>query len=202
MSYFDIVIGVVILLLGLKGILNGFFRELFGLVGIVGGVFIASRFGTFVGQTLSDVIFHLQNKAAINFAGFVLTLGIFWLIMVGIGFAFKRLSILSGLGSVDKIMGFIVGAGKFFLIVSVVAYAFYNIKIVKINMQATMDKSILFPILVTTGGYIMKMDTVEIQKDINATVINKQTQIQNKIESSVKEKVQNSISEDIKKRTN
>ena len=202
MSYFDIVIGVIILLLGLKGILNGFFRELFGLVGIVGGVFIASRFGTFVGETLLNPIFHLQNKAAINFAGFVLTLGIFWLIMVGIGLAFQKLSSVSGLGSLDKVMGFVVGAGKFFLIVSVVAYAFYNIKIIRTNMQATMDKSVLFPILVTTGGYIMKMDTTEIQKDVNTTVADKQVQVQNKIETVVKEKVQKSVSEDINKRAN
>jgi membrane protein required for colicin V production len=202
MSYFDIVVGVVILLLGLKGILNGFFRELFGLVGIVGGVFIASRFGTPVGETLSDIIFHFENKAALNFTGFVLTLGVFWIMMVGVGFLFKKLSRVSGLGSIDKLMGFIVGAGKFFLIAAVVAYAFFNIKIVKTNMQATMDKSFLFPILVSTGAYIMKMDTTEIQNDVNATVEDKQTQMQNKIETTVKEKVQHSISEDIKKRVN
>jgi membrane protein required for colicin V production len=202
MSYFDIVVGVVILLLGLKGILNGFFRELFGLVGIVGGVFIASRFGTPVGETLSDIIFHFENKAALNFTGFVLTLGVFWIMMVGVGFLFKKLSRVSGLGSIDKLMGFIVGAGKFFLIAAVVAYAFFNIKIVKTNMQATMDKSFLFPILVSTGGYIMKMDTTEIQNDINTTVSDKQLQVQNKIETTVKEKVQHSITEDIKKRVN
>jgi membrane protein required for colicin V production len=202
MSYFDIVVGVVILLLGLKGILNGFFRELFGLVGIVGGVFIASRFGTPVGETLSDIIFHFENKAALNFTGFVLTLGVFWIMMVGVGFLFKKLSRVSGLGSIDKLMGFIVGAGKFFLIAAVVAYAFFNIKIVKTNMQATMDKSFLFPILVSTGAYIMKMDTTEIQNDVNATVEDKQTQMQNKIETTVKEKVQHSITEDIKKRVN
>lgn len=202
MSYFDIVVGIIILLLGLKGILNGFFRELFGLVGIVGGVFIASRFGTPVGQLLSDIIFHFENKAAVNFTGFVLTLGIFWLMMVGVGFLFKKLSTISGLGSVDKLMGFIVGAGKFFLIAAVVAYAFFNIKIVKTNMQSTMDKSFLFPILVSTGGYIMKMDTAEIQNDINTTVSDKQLQVQNKIQTTVKEKVQHSITEDIKKRVN
>ena len=209
MSYFDIIVGVVILLLGLKGILNGFFRELFGLVGIVGGVFIASRFGTSLGEILSDLIFHFENKAAINFAGFVLALGLFWLMMVGVGVLFKKLSTISGLSSVDKLMGFIVGAGKFFLIASVVAYAFFNIKIVKTNMQATMDKSFLFPILVSTGGYIMKMDMTPIQNDTNetnetnetnATISNKQ--IQNKFETTVKEKVQTSITEDIKKRVN
>jgi membrane protein required for colicin V production len=202
MSYFDIVIGVIVLLLGLKGILNGFFREMFGLIGIVGGVFIASRFGTSIGQTLSDLLFHFQNKAAVNFTGFVVTLGLFWLIMVGIGFAFRQLSNISGLGPVDKVMGFVVGAGKFFLIISVVAYAFYNIKIVRTNMQATMDKSFLFPILVATGGYIMKMDTGTIQKDINATVETKQTEVENKMETSIKEKVKTSISQEIKKKAN
>ena len=39
-SIFDLVVGSIILLLGLKGILNGFFKELFGLIGIVGGIFI------------------------------------------------------------------------------------------------------------------------------------------------------------------
>jgi membrane protein required for colicin V production len=202
MSYFDIVIGVIVLLLGLKGILNGFFREMFGLIGIVGGVFIASRFGTSIGQTLSDLLFHFQNKAAVNFTGFVVTLGLFWLIMVGIGFAFRQLSNISGLGPVDKVMGFVVGAGKFFLIISVVAYAFYNIKIVRTNMLATMDKSFLFPILVATGGYIMKMDTGTVQKDINATVETKQTEVENKMETSIKEKVKTSISQEIKKKAN
>lgn len=76
-------------------------------------------------------------------------------------------------------------------------------------MQATMDKSFLFPILVSTGGYIMKMDMTPIQNDTNetnetnetnATISNKQ--IQNKFETTVKEKVQTSITEDIKKRVN
>ena len=202
MSYFDIVIGVIVLLLGLKGILNGFFRELFGLIGIVGGVFIASRFGTTVGETLSDLVFHFQNKAAVTFTGFVVTLGLFWLLMVGIGFTFKQLSSISGLGPLDKIMGFVVGAGKFFLIISVVAYAFYNIKIVRTNMQATMDKSFLFPVLVATGGYIMKMDTGIVQKDINTTAETNQTEVQNKIETSMKEKMKDSLTQEIKKKVN
>ena len=67
-------------------------------------------------------------------------------------------------------------------------------------MQATMDKSILFPILVTTGGYIMKIDTGDIQKDINATVETKQEQVEKKVQTSIKEKVETTISEEIKKK--
>ena len=45
-SYFDLVVGLLIVLVGLKGIVNGFIREVFGLIGIVGGVFIASVYAT------------------------------------------------------------------------------------------------------------------------------------------------------------
>ncbi len=207
MSYFDVVIGIVVLLLGLKGVLNGFFRELFGLVGIIGGVFVASRFGTSFGELLSNVIFHFETQAAVNFTGFVLTLGIFWIMMVSVGLTFKKLSSVSGLGSIDKGMGFLVGSGKFFLIASVVTYAFFNIKIVKTNMQSTMEQSFLFPILVSTGAYIMKMDTTQLQNEINATNETNETnttasrkEIEDKMERSVKEKVHKSITENIKKR--
>ncbi len=39
-NYFDIIVSVIVLFLGLKGIINGFFKELFGLLGIVAGILI------------------------------------------------------------------------------------------------------------------------------------------------------------------
>ncbi|WP_345991475.1 CvpA family protein [Sulfurimonas sp. HSL-1716] len=201
-SYFDIIVGAIILLLGLKGIINGFFKELFGLIGIIGGVFVASRAGGSIGQMLSDSLLHIQNQTAINFTGFLVTLAVFWLVMVGVGFAFKKLSKLSGLGPVDKIMGFVVGAGKFFLIIAVIAYAVYNIKVIKTNMQDTMKSSILFPVLVETGGFIMKLDTTQVSKDINETVTKKQEEMQTQIEKTIaesKDKVLKDVSDQIQK---
>ncbi len=169
-SYFDLIASVIILLLGLKGMLNGFFKELFGLVGIIGGIFIASRVGEKVGQALSDMIFNFENSAAIGFTGFLTTLAIFWLFMVGIGHLFKKLSLLSGLGIYDRIFGFIFGSAKFFLIAAVIAHAAYNIKAVRSTIDSSMSNSVLFPALVETGGYIMKLDPVEISDDINSTI--------------------------------
>jgi len=169
-NYFDLIASVIILMLGLKGILNGFFKEVFGLVGIIGGIFVASRVGDSVGQALSDMIFKFENSAAISFAGFLVTLAIFWIFMIGIGYIFKKLSLLSGLGIFDRILGFVFGASKFFLIAAVIAHAAYNIKAIKSTLEAPMANSFLFPALVTTGAFIMKLDPIEISDDINNSI--------------------------------
>jgi membrane protein required for colicin V production len=166
-NYFDIVAASIILLLGLKGILNGFFKEVFGLVGIIGGLFIASRLGDTVGTYINDLIFHFQSPSAVSFAGFIATLAVFWLIMIALGTLFKKLSILSGLGIYDKILGFVFGASKFFLIAAVIAHAAYNIKAVRSTLDSALQGSVLFPIMVETGGFIMKIDPVQISDKIN-----------------------------------
>ena len=188
-NYFDLIVSIIILLLGLKGILNGFFKEAFGLVGIIGGLFVASRVGDKVGVYLNENIFHFANDSAINFTGFLFTLIIFWLAMIAIGFAFKKLSSLSGLGLVDKILGFVFAAGKFFLIAAVIAFAIYNIKAIRPTLDSAMKGSILFPILVETGGYIMKIDPTEVSSNINTTIDNATQKVQENIQENIKEQV-------------
>ncbi len=170
LNYFDLIVGVIILLLGLKGILNGFFKELFGLVGIIGGIFIASRFGSDVGQVVSDAVFKFDSQAAISFTGFLVTLLVFWVLMIGAGMLFKKLSAASGLGPFDRILGFVFGSGKFFLIASVIVYAVFNINAIRKNLEPAMENSTLFGIMVATGGYIMKLDTEKLAQDVNETV--------------------------------
>lgn len=175
-SYFDIVISILVLFLGLKGIINGFFKELFGLIGIIGGIFLASRVGDDVGKFINDTILKFENDAAVSFTGFLVTLALFWLFMIIVGAIFKRLSSLSGLGIFDKILGFVFSAGKFFLIASVIVYAAYNIKAMRPNLDSIMKNSFMFPVLVETGSVIMKLDPIEISSDINDT-INKSSEI-------------------------
>ncbi|MBE0513431.1 CvpA family protein [Sulfurimonas sp.] len=200
-SYFDIIVSIIILFLGLKGIINGFFKELFGLLGIIGGIFIASRVGDDVGLLISDSIFKFENSSAISFTGFLATLALFWLLMIAVGLIFKKLSSLSGLGIFDKILGFIFSAGKFFLIAAVISYAAYNIKAMRTNIDSMMQNSLIFPVLVEVGSVIMKLDPIEISDDINATIQKGSDMVQNSIESNIKEPAANII-DDAKKRIN
>jgi len=194
-NYFDLVAAIIILLLGLKGIINGFFKEVFGLVGIIGGIFVASRIGDSVGEELNSLIFNFSSPAAVSFLGFLTTLALFWLLMVLVGFIFKKLSSLSGLGPLDKILGFIFGASKFFLIAAVIAHAAYSIKAVKSTIDSAMGSSILFPIMVETGAFIMKIDPVGMSEDINDTIDSTAQALQEKTSQIVEESAEEKIEE-------
>ncbi len=193
-NYFDLVAASIILLLGLKGIINGFFKEVFGLLGIVGGIFIASRVGESVGAHLNAIL-NLSSPAAISFMGFLVTLASFWILMVFIGYLFKKLSSLSGLGPVEKILGFVFGASKFFLITAVIANAAYNVNALRPTVNSVMSNSVLFPVLVETGGFIMKIDPVGISNDINATIQKGTEAVQSKTQDIIDNTMQKKIIE-------
>lgn len=170
-NYFDAIVGSIVLLLGLKGLLNGFSKELFGLVGIVGGLFVASHVGGALGEFLNNTFFNFESTSAVNLVGFVFTVGIFWLLMVALGAGFKRLSSLSGLGPVDKVLGFIVGASKFFFIISVIVYALFSVTAIRENFGTKMQSSIFFEPMFATGNFILHIETDDVTGllDVNKT---------------------------------
>ena len=76
--WFDVFILGFTLLLGLKGILNGLIKEAFGLLGIVGGVFIASKYSNQAALFIQDTFYKIQNESLASFVGFLALLILFW----------------------------------------------------------------------------------------------------------------------------
>lgn len=162
LNYFDVAVGSIVLLLGLKGLLNGFSKEVFGMIGIVGGVFVASHLGGYIGKVLSDSLFHFETATAINLMGFIFALGIFWLLMVALGSGFKKLSTLSGLGAVDQVLGFVVGSSKFFFILSIIVYALFSVTAIRENFEEKMADSIFYGPMMATGNFILHIETDDV----------------------------------------
>ena len=69
--WFDILIFGLTFLLGLKGIVNGLIKEIFGLLGVIGGVLLASRYAQTAGNLINDRIYKINNEELIIFAGFL-----------------------------------------------------------------------------------------------------------------------------------
>ncbi len=161
-SLLDLVSIALILFLGIKGIFRGFVKEVFGLIGIIGGIYVASRYAEGAGNFIDVNFLDLQNKGSLYLIGFIAVLIAFWLFATMIGFLLGKLVHSSGLGIVDKILGFVVGGAKVFLIFSVIIYVFSNIGIFKASINNLFSGSMMYPIFQEVGAKIVKIDPSQI----------------------------------------
>lgn len=164
-NIFDLIVVALITILGLKGLFRGLTKEFFGLVGIVGGVFIASRLSKDTGEIVNGII-PMQNENTILISGFVLSLVVFWIIAYILGSVLAKVFKMSGLGIFDRILGFAFGASKIFLLFSMISYAVSQVKMINDNLAPKLKTSIVFPILKETGSYIIRLDTSGFQTEI------------------------------------
>ncbi len=157
-NYFDITIGSIVLILGIKGFMNGFIKEAFGLVGLVGGVYFASRFADTAATFIDTNFLHLENTAILKLLGFIAVLIIIWLGATILGSIFSKLTSASGLGFLNRLFGFIVGGGKYFLIFALIVTALSNVTLVKDNLEKYVKDSVLYPYLKEAGSSIINLD--------------------------------------------
>ena len=166
-NYFDVAIGSVVLILGIKGFLNGFISEIFGLAGLIGGMYLASRFAPLVANFIDQNFLHLQNVALLKLIGFLAILITVWLGATILGVIFAKLTSMSGLSFLDRLLGFIAGGGKYFIIFALIVTALSNVIFVKNNLNKYVKDSILYPMLIKTGSTIIRIDptTIGIKPD-------------------------------------
>ncbi|MCT7566350.1 CvpA family protein [Aliarcobacter butzleri] len=168
-AIFDLVIITITLLLGLKGLFRGIIKEIFGIIGIIGAIFVASRISTQTGELIAPVLV-LENQATIKLIGFVIALVIVWLIAYSAGVVVSKIFSASGLGIIDRFFGFLFGMAKIFLIFSVIAYALYQVNSFKKVIDEQFKSSILMPYLLDIGSVIIKLDTTALTNNIDKAI--------------------------------
>lgn len=165
-NYFDLIVLILVFFLGLKGLFRGFVREFFGLAGIVGGVYIASRISDSFGAMLAD-FFAIQSESTSILIAFILSLSLVWIIIYSIGLAVSKATQLSGLGIFDRFLGFVFGASKIFLIFAIIVYALTQVEVINEKLKSKTKNSIMFPILKDTGDYIVKINPSAIANQVS-----------------------------------
>ncbi len=181
-NYFDVTISAIILILGIKGFMQGFIKEAFGLLGLVGGVYFASRLSDRAATFIDMNFLHLDNPSLLKLIGFLAILIVIWVSATILGTIFSKLTSESGLGFLNRLFGFIAGGGKYFLIFALIVTALSNVTLVKDNLEKYINDSILYPYLREAGSYLINLDTsamgltvsdtteVAAPADINASV--------------------------------
>ena len=165
-SLFDIISISLILILGIKGVINGFVKEVFGLIGIIGGIYLASRYAPEAGALIDANVFKFANQASMYLAGFISVLILFWISSVFLGYIIAHALSVSGLSSIDKIAGFAVGSLKIFFVFSIFTVTLNNIEFIKNRLEPYAQKSIMFPIFSEAGHYIVKLDTKQLMNTV------------------------------------
>ena len=168
-AIFDLIILSITLILGLKGLFRGLIKEVFGIIGIIGAIFVASRISKEIGDLIAPILV-LENEATIKLIGFIVALVAVWLVVYSAGVIVSKIFAASGLGIVDRIFGFVFGAAKIFLIFSVIAYALYQVQSFKKVIDEKFADSIVMPHLISVGSYIIKLDTATITNSIDKAV--------------------------------
>ena len=143
MNWLDIVIIVVIVLLGIAGLRQGMIRTVFGIAGLIGGIFLAGRY-------YHELAARLFPSGATwgNIAAYAI-IAIATLFVAGvIGWLLAKLVNFAALGWLDRVMGFILGvviAGLLCAAILAIAVKFYP------GMEATISQSVIARSLV--GGF-------------------------------------------------
>jgi membrane protein required for colicin V production len=172
---------------------RGFIKELFALIGIIGGVFIASRLASQVGEIVDSII-PIDNNNTLMLAGFIISLILFWILAYFVGIILSKVIGLSGLGIFDKFLGFVFGAGKVFLLFSIIVYAVSQVKTINDKLEEKTKNSIMFPLLKSTGNYIIKLDTKKLESTVSNSI--------DKVVDTTKKTINNISTEIIKEKIN
>ncbi len=171
-NYFDVTIGAIVLILGIKGFIGGFIKEVFGLLGLVAGVYFASRFAETAAKVIDTNFLHLENTSLLKLIGFLAILTIIWLGATLLGSLFSKLSDASGLGFLNRLFGFIAGGGKYFIIFALIVTALSNVALIKDNLEKYVKESVLYPYLKATGSYLIDLDTSALGLNPSAIIEN------------------------------
>jgi len=194
-NYFDVVIAAIVLLLGIKGFMNGFIKEVFGLIGLVGGVYFASRLAGTAADFIDTNFIHLDNSSLLKLLGFLAILIIIWLGATILGSILSKLTSASGLGFLNRLFGFIAGGGKYFLIFALIVTALSNVSLVKDNLEKHVSDSILYPYLKKAGSYLINLDPSKLGLSSTSTaqIVKKVVNLTDKNTSAVPDKTKEVI---------
>ena len=175
-NWFDVGCLVLVVLFGLRGITNGIVKEIFGILGLIGGLFAAMRYKTMAGEWIAAKIPALQNANGVLsgdttqvLIGFIAVLFGVWISCLIIGEIISKYFKWSGLGFVDKIGGFVFSVSKIFLIFAVIVTLASGPMSMNEQTKKYFESSKTAPIFLKIGNWILNLkDDPKIKQSLDS----------------------------------
>lgn len=154
MGIIDIVLLVIIGVFGIKGLLKGLINEIFGIIAIVAGSFIAFAYSAFLTGMLISAGLKDGVANAVGYAGtFIIVYLVVAIIGVFISKAFKDIK----LGWLNRGGGFLFGVIKSAVVCSLILSAVLSVLSKDVKIRKDVDNSIVAGNLVKMTPYIYEM---------------------------------------------
>ncbi|MDU7693085.1 MAG: CvpA family protein [Helicobacter sp.] len=163
LSYIDIGVLSIVLIVGLRGLYGGLLREIFTFFGVLVGVFVASFYSQELILFFSQNVYAFKSATLTQFVAFVAILFVIYIIFLLLGIGASRLSKFAGLGLLDRILGYIFACLKTFAILSFLLYGLMQIKFVsQIDYFKQLPQtSVLFSSMNAIAKFLIRFDDFE-----------------------------------------
>ena len=166
----DMVIVGIVLFLAIKGLVNGFSKELFNFLGLIGGIATAARVNEIVGdliikQNILPEMFTQYQKIL----GFVAVFLAIWVLFNLISSLFSSFT-SEEIGIVSRFLGYIVGVVRYAFIFALIIFGFNNADFLKEKFAKYIEKSQVFTPMSIVGERLLNRDANQsIVADSNST---------------------------------
>ena len=152
MNVLDIIIAIILLFFGIKGLKKGLIIEIVSLLAFGIGIYGAMHFSDFTAATLTDYI--EINPKYLNTTAFILTFIILVILVNLIGRLVSKIVKNLNLGVFDKIGGFVFGGAKGILLCSLLLMVLNNFQVMGFVKPEMKEQSLLYPHVEKTVPYV------------------------------------------------
>jgi len=167
----DIVIVSLILFLAIKGLVNGFSKELLNFLVIVGGITLASRFNTTVVELINaqNVLPTISQDYA-KIIGFILIVLVIWLLLGVVSSIVNKLTSKTT-GVISRLLGYILSAARYVVIFSLIIFGVNQSDFFKNEATKLTNDTKLFVPMTELGAGILNIDlNTTVTEENNSTI--------------------------------
>ena len=178
----DMIIVGLVLFLAIRGLVNGFSKELFNFLALIGGIAIAARTNETVGKFIAEQ--NILPELSLDFQkliGFATVL-IFILIIFNIISSIRTKFRTETPGIISRILGYLISITRYIFIFSLIIFGISNADFLREKLSKHYEKSQLFQPMVELGGELLNADKTpeentqeNITKENNASSENNDT---------------------------
>lgn len=160
--YVDIGIVAIVAFFGLRGLRSGLILEIMGVIGVVLGIYCASKYCVDGAKYLELAGLKFENKNILWTLSFILILALIWIGSLVVGSIVARFIIISPeIAIVNYCGGYVFSALKYFVILCVVAYGLAQVGFLKEPIQNLTKGSKAYPIMYEIAEKIINIETIQ-----------------------------------------